>query len=133
MKKYKLQKILSLLLIVTFLCAGLSFFTPEDANNDSKIDLKDAILTAQCVSSEDHIHNQAAADVCVSVIKAIAHIKNISTPSNQSDKFSFLSFCFLLSALDQKQFFISLGTITTSVIPYMSITSSPDVFPPILS
>ena len=132
MKKLKFQKILSLFLIMTFLCAGLPCFIAEDADKDSKIDLKDAILNAQRIDSTTQTHNETR-EVCVSAMQVVASMKHISTSSGESDDISFLNLCFLLSTTDLEQFLIPTGIISNSSIPYTSIISAPITDPPIFS
>ncbi|MFZ2806681.1 MAG: hypothetical protein WAZ60_09825 [Desulfosalsimonadaceae bacterium] len=128
MKRRKIQKVVSLLLILIFLGAGLPFFIAEDANKDNKIDLKDVILNAQHIKTGNE-----TVETCISAMQVVAHLKNISASSTQSDEFSFLNLYFLLSATDREQFLIPLAIISNSSIPYTSIISPPVVFPPILS
>ena len=41
------RHILSAILILALLSSGLPFFTPEDANRDSRVDLRDAIVAVR--------------------------------------------------------------------------------------
>lgn len=134
MKKIKHQKKLSLFLIVIFLCAGLTCFKTEDANKDFKIDLKDAVLNAQKSHCESKTQMpDGKMEACILAMEVVAGIKYLSTSSGDSEDFTFMNLCFLISTAGEFQFFTSREEVSDSLSAFESIVSQPAVFPPIFS
>ena len=133
MKKYKHKKILAIFLVVVFLCTGLTCFITEDADKNSKIDLKDAVLNAQKNDYESHSQQaRGTMETCISTMEVVAGIKHLSASSIDSDV-SFLNLCFMISLTDQKQFLTSSEMVSDASSFYLSFVPDPDIHPPIFS
>jgi len=83
--KSKLTRhIISCLLIGILFIPNLSSFIPEDANQDRKIDLKDAVLMLQifdrAAAWTDKEHSEKTFQTCVNTIKAVAGLKELFLP-----------------------------------------------------
>ncbi len=129
------QKIVSVLLIAVFLGAGMTCYIAEDADRNNRIDLRDAVLNVQKSQIKDHNQaNQPASTeikTCISTMEAVAGIKNLSAASGDTDDAGFSTFCFLISAPDQEQFFSRCENVPEALILFTSIISPPVLFPPV--
>ncbi|MDA3898395.1 MAG: hypothetical protein PF482_19840 [Desulfobacteraceae bacterium] len=133
MKKLKHHKLLAAFLIVVFLCTGLTCFITEDADKNSRIDLKDAVLHAQKNHYESQSMNvNGAMEACISTLGVVAGIKYLSTASSDAEAV-FLNLCFLISLTDQNQFLAPSRMVPDASSFYSSFVPDPDTHPPIFS
>jgi hypothetical protein len=93
MRSKKTNFLLICLLIGSFVLSGAPIFVSEDANQDRRIDLKDAVLHAQRVEAGSPGQSP---NTCINTLEALAGVKKIASGSLEMDDLGSAGFCFLL-------------------------------------
>jgi hypothetical protein len=113
--------ILTAVLIAALLCAGMPLFSPNDANRDLNVDLKDAILRVRdfAKTAETPGPFTSEAETAISVLRHVAGLKvsigpvkdtKSGPPSSSSNGWYLppsqgISICFEISLLDWERIF----------------------------
>lgn len=129
------KNILSITLVFAMLASGLPLFTPEDANRDSRIDIKDAILSVRGLAqtADNPATFTANFENAVSSLEVLAGLKTIissagdakSTPASPS-----LVPPYLISSFDFSFIPVAYSKTAVQFFYYQSILSSPASPPP---
>ncbi|RZB30250.1 MAG: hypothetical protein SRB1_02530 [Desulfobacteraceae bacterium Eth-SRB1] len=129
------RHILSAILIFAVLVSGLPSFIPEDANRDSRVDLKDAVLHIQDFARTADNPETFAANFenAVSALQALAGLKTVIKPADNAKSVTAsptLDSPYLISSFD---FLFAQATYSKPAgqsFYYQSILFSPDSPPP---
>jgi hypothetical protein len=80
------KNILSITLVLAMLVSGLPLFAPEDANRDSSVDLKDAVLHVQdfARTADNPAAFMANFENAVSALQALAGLKTVIKPADNA-------------------------------------------------
>lgn len=132
---HRARYILSITLVFAILASGLPIFSSEDANQDTRVDLKDAILHVQDFAGT--ADNPSAfvvnLDNAVSALQALAGLKTVIKPADNVKSATApqgLVSLYLISSFD---FSFSPAVCSKTVVQlfcYQSILFSPDSPPP---
>lgn len=129
------KHILSAILILSILATGLPVFSPEDANRDTRVDLKDAVLHVQNFAQtannlEAFVINLENA---VFVLQALAGLKTIIKPADNAKSATApqgLVPLYLISSFDFSFSPAVCSKTAVQLFCYQSILFSPDSPPP---
>ena len=132
---HTVRHILTISLVLAILTSGLPLFSPEDANRDSTVDIRDAILSVKDFArTADNLSAFAANfENAVSALQALAGLKTVIKPANNAKSATAsptLDLPYLISSFD---FLFAQATCSKPAgqsFYYQSILSSPDSPPP---
>jgi len=129
------RHILSATLVLAMLVSGLPSFIPEDANRDSRVDLKDAILCVQdfAKAADNPATFTANFEKAVSALQALAGLKTvIKSADNAKSTNTILSpdISCLTSSYNLSTTLNSYFQLAEESFYYKSILSSPSSPPP---
>jgi len=129
------KHVLTIILVFAMLASGLPLFSPEDANRDSSVDLKDAILCVQDLARTADVPSAFAVDFrnAASALQVLAGLKTVikradnakSTTASPS-----LNSPYLISLFDFSFAPTARSKSVEQSFCYQSILSSPDSPPP---
>jgi len=127
--------ILSAILIFAMLASGLPLFSPEDANRDSSVDLKDAILCVQdfARTADNPAAFTANFEKTVSALQVVAGLKTVITSAGDTKSLTAsltLDSPYLASLFDFSFAPAACSKPAGQSFYYQSILSSPDSPPP---
>ena len=124
------KQILSAVLVFTVLVSGLPLFSPEDANRDTRIDLKDAILRVKDFArSADHSASfPSKFENVLSALSTVAGLKAAIQPPKKTQ--SVKSFPCLISANTYLLFSEMSAYISVHISTYESIVLPQPTPPP---
>ena len=130
-----IRHILSTILILSILATGLPIFTPEDANRDSTVDIRDAILSLRGFAGT--VDSPAAFTANFGkVVSALQMVAGLKTVIKQADdatsataQFT-LDLPYLISLFDFSVIPVVCSKTAGQPFYYQSILSSPSSPPP---
>ena len=130
-----LRHILTIVLVFAILTAGLPLFSPEDANRDSRLDLKDAVLHVQdfARTADNPAAFAAGFEKAVSALQALAGLKTVIKPADNAKSTNTilsLDISYLTSSYNLSTTLNSYFQPTEKSFYYQSITSTPASRPP---
>lgn len=128
MRSQKTISLLICLLIGSFVLSGVPVFVSEDANQDRRIDLKDAVLHAQKMETDRMNH---AEKTCLNTLQAVAGDKEIAPGSFETDELGFTDLCFLIPETGPVYSRILIQSIDDIVVLFKSSEWPPLCEPPI--
>jgi len=129
------RHILSTILIFALLVSGLPLFSPEDANRDSVVDIRDAILCVQdfARSADNPAAFKANFENAVSALQALAGLKTVIKPADNPKSATAspsLVLPYLISSFDFSFAPAVCSKPAGQSFYYQSVLSSPDSPPP---
>ena len=129
------RHILSTILVFAILATGLPSFIPEDANRDSSVDLKDAVLHIQdfARTADNPAAFMANFENAVSALQALAGLKTVIKPANNAKSTTAsptLDLPYLISSFDFLFAQADCSKPAGQSFYYQSILFSPDSPPP---
>ena len=129
------RHILSTILILSILATGLSIFSPEDANRDTRMDLKDAVLHVQNFAGTADNPSAFVINLenAVSVLQALAGLKTIIKPADNAKSATAPQGFVPLYLISSFDFSFSPAVCSKTAVQffcYQSILFSPDSPPP---
>ena len=130
-----LRHILSIALVFAILATGLPSFIPEDANRDSSVDLKDAVLHVQDFARTADNPDAFAANFenTVSALQVLAGLKTVIKPADNAKSMT-TQFCpespCLISLFNLSLPSHNSSKLLEKSISYQSISISPNFPPP---
>ena len=129
------RHILSTILIFAVLVSGLPSFIPEDANRDSRVDLKDAVLHVQdfAQTADNPAAFMANFEKAVSALQALAGLKTVIKRADNAKSMT-TQFCpespCLISFFNLSLPQHNSSKLLEKLICYQSISISPNFPPP---
>ena len=83
---HTVRHILTISLVLAILTSGLPLFSPEDANRDSTVDIRDAILSVKnfARTADNPSAFMANFENAVSALQALAGLKTVIKPANNA-------------------------------------------------
>ena len=129
------RHILSITLVFAILASGLPIFSPEDANRDSRLDLKDAVLHVQdfARTADNPSAFMANFENAVSALQALAGLKTVIKPADNAKSTNTIlspDISYLTSSYNLSTTLNSYFQLTEESFYYQSITSTPASPPP---
>jgi len=129
------RHILSTILILSILATGLPIFTPEDANRDSTVDIRDAILSVKgfARTSDNPEAFTANFGKAVSALQMVAGLKTVIKRANDATSAttsSGLDLPYLISLFDFSVIPVVCSKTAGQPFYYQSILFSPSSPPP---
>jgi len=132
---HTVRHILTISLVLAILTSGLPLFSPEDANRDSTVDIRDAILSVKnfARTADNPSAFMANFENAVSALQALAGLKTVIKRADKAKSMT-TQFC-LESPCLISLFNLSLPSHNSSKlleksISYQSISVSPNFPPP---
>lgn len=137
MKSLDFRHIAALIMIGLMLFSGVPFFVSEDANQDWEIDIRDAVIRLQMTDHKGSFDNARDTEkniaACENTMKVVAGLKEIASPTFETEKSLSSHFCFLISCVDIHPMFPNYVMIIEHPVSFSSFISSTPHQPPILS
>jgi len=129
------RHILSAILVFAMLASGLPLFSPEDANRDSSVDLRDAILCVQDFARTADAPAAFAVDFrnAASALQVVAGLKTVITSAGDAKSITAspsLDSPYLIASFDFSFAPAACSKPAGQSFYYQSILSSPDFPPP---
>ncbi len=136
MKLFK--NILVLILILAMLSTGLPLFSPQDADKNARLDLRDAVLNIQELARTIDNPTEFTTNIkkAISTLHAAAGLKTVIKPQRQTASGNgqvSLDLPALISTFTDSATLLDHRTITEQKLFYISNTISPDSPPPKLT
>jgi len=127
--------ILSTILVFAILASGLPFFSPEDANRDSRVDIRDAVLCVQdfARTADTPEAFKANFENAVSALQVVAGLKTVITSAGDTKSLTAsptLDSPYLTSLFDFSLAPAACSKPAGQSFQYQSVLSSPDSPPP---
>jgi hypothetical protein len=129
------RNILSLILVLTVISAGLPLYHPADINRDNAVDLKDAIIRAQAFerSADDPAAFVESVRDVVSTLYIVAGLKKViksERTANSTGTAPSLQNQYIISSYHFSVASVMTGAVTESCFHYQSVDLSPASPPP---
>jgi hypothetical protein len=129
------RNILSLILVLTVISAGLPLYNPSDINRDDRVDLKDAIISAQVFerSADDPAAFVESVRDVVSTLYIVAGLKKViksERTANSKGMTPSIENTYLISSFTFPASSDQSIKILENTIKYQSITIKPLLPPP---
>ncbi len=127
--------IISPILIVLLLLSGLPVFSPEDANRDISVDLKDAIMQVRDFArTADEPHTFAArVQRALSALHVVAGLKTVVKQANDKNSATnsiSLDFPCIISSYSFSEPLLSFTQVSEKPVSYKTFIIAPDTPPP---